>query len=695
MRLLLPWIAGVFCGDLFFFERLEEPLMPLFFFVFLFLLFSFFFIRRYSLRWLFGLCLIGLTFSGGWWLTDRVLTQSIGAFPHQPTVYRAIVIDQPVPKERSLLCPLRLLAQIDSSGVRFLSHKVLLYVAKDSSALHLKMGDELLLSALLSPPVNRRNFDEFDYARYLSRQGVAAIGYADARHWKRVITVYPRSWRQLAMGYQQQVLDLYDRLGFKEQEKAVLSALTIGYKGELSEDIRESYSVSGASHVLALSGLHIGLLACLLLWIGRWIPQRWKGVHFMRYLFVVIILWCFAFFTGMSASVVRSVLMFSILMFAIQAGRQPLTLNTLAATAFLMLVVHPLWLFDVGFQLSFSAVAAIVLIHPYLYGRLRVQNRLLRWLWGLVSVSIAAQIGTAPLVLLYFSRFSTYFLLTNLVVIPLVSLIMYVAVAMLLLFPVPLLQSLIATLLAFLLKLLNGFIYWVQQLPGASLDHIWLYKTEVLIFYLWIAFSLLYCSSHRHNKLFASLVCLLLLSISHAYHRYSDHLPSCLVFYNTDKCPLVHCISCDRRSWLVFSEDKEFGRHRKQLKSLSSFINHHHLDTPLMIESAYRSDAIEYEDQILCFQKIRIAFVNDQRWMHKKAVHRLKLDYLYLGKGFQGRLAALIKLFDIDHVLIDSSVSDKRKRKYLNECRQLHLDATSLADRGAIIRYLQSDTNEY
>lgn len=694
MRLLLPWIAGVFCGDLFFFARHEVPFMPFLLFISLFLLFISYFIRRYSIRWVFGISLFFATFIGGWCFTNQTLNLSKSDFSQTRTVYRAIIFDEPVAKERSVLCPVHLLAQSDSCGNKTLAKKVLLYVAKDSLALHLKMGDELLFYALLAPLVNRRNFDEFDYERYLARKGIAGVGYADSQHWMRTTAVYPISWQQKAKSYQKKVLDLYDKLGLKDREKAVLSALTIGYKGELSEDIRESYSVSGASHVLALSGLHIGLLSCILLWMGKWIPQKWKGVHFLRYLLVVLILWSFAFFTGMSASVVRSVLMFSILMFSIQVGRQPLTLNTLAATGFLMLLVHPLWLFDVGFQLSFSAVAGIVLIHPYLYGRVTVRNRFMRWGWGLISVSIAAQMATAPLVLFYFSRFSTYFLLTNLVVIPLVSLIMYVAVLMLLLFPVPLLQSVVAVVLAFLLKILNGFVCWVQQLPGSSLDGIWVYKTEVFIFYLWITFTLLYFISHHHNKLFASLICLLLFCVFHSYHQYSDRLPSCLVFYNTDKCPVVHCISSDKRSWMVFSEDKDYNRHRKQLNYLTAFINHHHLSTPLIIESSYSSDSLQYCNEILCYKNTRIAFVNDQRWINKEAKCRLKLDYLYLCKGYYGHLAALTRIFDIDHVLIDSSLSEERKDKYFNECRRLHLDAVSLRDHGAIIRYLQSDTSE-
>jgi competence protein ComEC len=160
-----------------------------------------------------------------------------------------------------------------------------------------------------------------------------------------------------------------------------------------------------------------------------------------------------------------------------------LTLNTLGVTAFLMLLFNPVWLFDVGFQLSFSAVAAIVLLQPGLYGLLSVKNRLLRKAWGLVTVSVAAQIGTAPLVMLYFSRFSTHFLLTNLLVIPLVSLIVYAAVILLVLTPFPVLQQLFADVVEIPLRMQNALLRWIEQLPLASIDRIWVDIWDVFLFY--------------------------------------------------------------------------------------------------------------------------------------------------------------------------------------------------------------------
>lgn len=460
LRLLCPLVVGIYCGDELFFQR-QSGRIAFGVILLLFLSFGgliFFFNRKhYSGRWLFGSCLLLFCFTLGTGLMNRELRQAESVFPQKETTYRLIVTEQPQVKEKSVLCRVLLIEQIDSvSGRLALDHKALLYFTKDSLSEHLRSGDELLVYTKLSPPVNNGNPDEFDYARFLFRRQVAAIGFAYADNWKVISRGTMRSFRQQAMDCRESVLSVYRRLGFRGDDLAVLSALTIGYKEELSEDIRETYSISGASHVLALSGLHIGFLYLLLCFCLRWLPERWRMVVLLRTLLILLSLWAFAFFTGLSASVVRSVVMFSLFTLAGLSGRTNFSLNTLLIAAFFMLLCRPSWLFDVGFQLSFCAVAAILLIQPCIYRLIPVAgSRIGRYIWGLMSVSIAAQIGTAPLVLLYFSRFSTHFLLTNLLVIPLVSLIMYVAVIMLLLNPLPFLQELAAAALRGLVGALN------------------------------------------------------------------------------------------------------------------------------------------------------------------------------------------------------------------------------------------------
>jgi len=176
--------------------------------------------------------------------------------------------------------------------------------------------------------------------------------------------------------------------------------------------------------------------------------------------------------------------MFSLLAVSRLQSEKLLSLNTLAATAFLMLLYNPLWLFDVGFQLSFVAVVSILLIQPKLYSLLSVRRCIPRYVWGLLTVSVAAQIGTAPLVIFYFSRFSTHFLLTNLWVIPMVTLILYSAVLMLVLTLFPFLQSGCALGVDALLSAQNKVLCWIEELPMSSIDRLWIDHWEIMLFYL-------------------------------------------------------------------------------------------------------------------------------------------------------------------------------------------------------------------
>mgnify|MGYP003039687418 FL=1 len=273
--------------------------------------FALYFLKRHSLRWCFGISVFALCFAGGWLGITWQLKQTVYDFPEKETVYRARLTDTPEAKERTLLCRVLLEELRDSSGVCPIGRKAILYLQKDSlGALlklgdkQLKMGDELLVSARIASPVNGGNFDEFDYARYLMRHGISGTGYVVSGKWAlgssssfahSAASSDPSSQaspfaasrssdslhsiRYTAMFYREKVMNLYRKLGFEGDELAVLSALTVGEKTDLSDSIRESYSVSGASHVLALSGLHIGLLYALLFLLLKPLTRKLSLIH--------------------------------------------------------------------------------------------------------------------------------------------------------------------------------------------------------------------------------------------------------------------------------------------------------------------------------------------------------------------------------------------------------------------------------
>ena len=683
IRLIIPWITGVFCGD-HFFDRSWELFWSILALGFcIALLFVLYFLKRHSLRWCFGLAVSILCFIGGWLGITWQLQHAVYSFPEEETVYRVLITDAPQAKEHTYLCQTLLKERRDTAGTYPIERTAILYLQQDSAVTRLKSGDELLISARISPPLNNRNFDEFDYARFLMRKGISGTGYVASGKWTKQDGMNNLDLKSIASSCRRKMISLYQKLGFSGDELAVLSALTIGDKTELSDSVRESYSVAGASHILALSGLHIGLLYTLLFFILKPIARRGNIGRVIRsVLLLLILLWAFAFFTGLSPSVVRSVSMFSILAMADMVGRQPLSLNTLAAAAWLMLFCNPAWLFDVGFQLSFLAVASILLIQKPIYHLITVKGRIGKYIWGLISVSVAAQIGTAPLVMFYFSRFPVHFLLTNLVVIPFITIILYAAVIMLLLTPLSWLQIVVAEGVKKLLEGLNFFVRWVEQLPYASIDGIWLYQSEILGIYI-VGFLLTYYfMNRRYRNLLICLFTILLLGTYHATLYWLDRPRTSLVFYNVRGCPAVHCIESDGRSWINYVDTISDEKRLKRMAA--NYWKHHHLLPPKEITGDCRYMELNRQQQIISYHGCHICVINDNHWRNKTTVSPLYIQYLYLCKGYDGHLEELTRIFSFSYVILDASLSEYRRHLLESECKQSGLRFISLSDEGSV-----------
>ena len=348
------------------------------------------------------------------------------------------------------------------------------------------------MNAILQAPSND-NTGDFDYVSYLKRKGVTGTAYVRAGHWQVKGHSNDTNWAQRLQDFRTIVINKYKSLGFEGDELAILSALTTGMKEELSDEIREVFSVAGVSHVLALSGLHIGLIYgfMLLLFMPFW--KRFAYFKPVSISIIIITLWVFAIFTGLTTSVVRSTIMFSLHAIALMREERPATFHVLTLTAFGMLLFNPLWLFDVGFQLSFIAVAAIITLQPRLSAMLpEPMVGIIKKIKDVMTVSIAAQIGTAPLIILYFHRFSTHFLLSNILVLPLITAIMYGAVIMLIFAPFSGLQQWLADCINSIISTLNKLLHILSHLPMASIDNLWTNTLEIVLFYCTVYFFIRY-----------------------------------------------------------------------------------------------------------------------------------------------------------------------------------------------------------
>lgn len=393
----------------------------------------------------------------GWLLTARQKESLRVQWPEEEVKYEAVVLSEPQEKPKTMAVDIILV----KSG-----QKLKGYFYKDERSRGLRIGDGLSIQSQIRENSNWHR-GAFDYRRYLEIHGFTGSTFVSSWKWQKVRASLEGLSRleRTKLYFLRLRTRLLKRLAVDESsgdQYAVVAAMALGDKSALTKELKEVYAVTGASHVLALSGLHLGIIYTLLslLIIGR----RWQMVSQML---IVLCIWAFVFLVGMSTSVVRSATMLTAYALLSLGYRDKMTVNTLAFTAIVMLMVHPLSLYDVGFQMSFMAVLAILVFMPLLEGLFPTEYLLthqsVRWLWSMVAVSVSAQIGVAPLIAYYFGRFSTFFLLTNFIVIPAATLILWLS-------PVVLLFPSLAYLLLYIVKCLNTVLGQMAAWPGASIE---------------------------------------------------------------------------------------------------------------------------------------------------------------------------------------------------------------------------------
>lgn len=599
-----------------------------------------FWFSRWRWRWLFGV-MAGMAFFlwGGISVVHQRETVQYD-WDGEPAIYKGIVESVPEVRGKTFRAEVRVDVQRLSNGNwKRIDRNILLSWMPDSLSKPLACGDSVCFYAKVSYPFSEKELTRFDYGDYLLRKSISGTALAYAGNWR--CTGKPRSLSvsQLAKVCQQQVVDVYRSWGFDQDVQAVVSALTIGEKTDLTPELKAMYSAAGVSHVLALSGLHVGILSCILLWLFYPLTYLKHGRKILAFL-VVCLLWLFAFISGLSSSVVRAVVMYSLYTFASFCSEERFSgMHSLVLAAFLMLIYNPFFLFDISFQLSFTAVFSILAFYPLFSRWLCIKNCVLRYVWNTLSLSISAQLGTLPFILYYFGSFPTYFLLVNLVVVILAGGILMLTLVALCIASVPMVGSTVMTLLEWCTSVLNESTRWVQQLDGSQITSV-------------------YLSSSQACLLTAVIICFYLCWASGIHRKASDWIRLLMV------CNLFVVVSCVEYT----------GEAPKQLYFFRSEVYTRKRDCV----STHRS-----ETGLLCIRNVHIAVLDDARWRTCESLSRLPLEYAYICRGFKGSLSQLDKLFVIRQVILDSSLSDAFREKLIRECQLLKISYTNLSVHGS------------
>ena len=415
-------------------------------------------VLKFLRSFLFGFVFYTLGFFLSYW---HNFLNSSHYFERLETNQRCIVQITEAPQEK--MSSIKLVGEVLQAGDKSAVGKVLLYLEKDSAAKALEYGDRIEVSAPFYEIKQNKNPKEFDYKRYLKIHNIHHQAYANSGSWqfqdkggsallKSIYTI--REWCEQKIA----------ESGMSDQNVMVAEALILGQKDRLDKDTLRSYSSAGAMHVLAVSGLHVGIIMLIVGAVVKPI-KRWRKGRILYLLIVLLSLWFYAIITGLSPSVLRSAIMFSFVVLGLELQRTTSIYQSLLVSAFVLIVLDPWVIFQVGFQLSYLAVIGIVYLQPKIYAYWYFSARVSDWIWKITSVSLAAQFATFPLGLYYFHQFPNFFLISNLLVIPLAFVILLSGISFLIFSFVPFLSELLIWIFDLLLTVLNSGVKWIEGLP--------------------------------------------------------------------------------------------------------------------------------------------------------------------------------------------------------------------------------------
>ncbi len=683
-RLIIPFAAGILSAVFidFPFESSRNLLMVITLLLFIPVAVAYF-VSSFRFRWFIGFAVYSFLFLFGYsftaFRTPKYDHSNILSVGFDTEIFVVRIAEPLIEKGKSFKTTGKLISAFDSINFVPTSGTILMYFEKDSSTLLLNYGDKLLVKAritLVAPPGNPY---QFNYKKFLAHSGIYHQVFIKKDEWKTSGEKMVNPIFQFAYLARQKMLNILEGIGLNGDEFAVASAILLGYDDLMDRELRNKYAGAGALHVLCVSGLHVGIIFMFLSLLFKPLDRK-KGLKLIRVILILTGIWVYALITGLSPSVMRAGVMFSL--FALRDVRKNKSnpYNILAASAFILLAIDPYMITKIGFQLSYAAVIAIISLFRPIYALLSFKNVALDYFWKLTVVSIAAQIGTFPFAIFYFHQFPVYFLLTNILVIPLVWLILNTGILVLILSTI---SNFLATKLSYLLYLmlfgLNGAVDLINILPGATITGLVLSLFQVIIIYLLIIL-LSRALLHKHaDKFVYSMLCLLILMGSFIFLKAGKLKQHEMIVYQVNGHSGIEFINGQTSFFLADSA----MLNNPQLIEFNIVSNRvysgiRHTDKFLLASQNSQSDFPPnellqfYEPCFFAFGKKRIALIDNTIARYNPKIP-IRVDVMVLMGNPDISIEELKSRFTFDQLVFDASNSFWNTRKWKTQCDEIKL----------------------
>lgn len=648
--------------------------------------------RNFNTGWIAGVLVAILIFVCGIWAAeiDFSREKKAGALSEDTVLCRAVIIDMPETKAPSFKAIARVLEVKTKEGWIRQNMKVLLYISVDSAAQMLRPGSELILQTKLKNIPPPSNPEEFNYRKYLATRHIykhSFITLPPRRGGKDPVGVSPCNMRN-------RLLLSFRNMGLEPGYFGLVSALTLGYKEDVNAATRKAFTQAGVMHIMALSGYNVGVIALVLGFILGIFNKNPAG-KYVKTLIIILFLWLFALITGLSPSVTRATVMISFVLTGRLFHRHVNTYNILFITAFLLLTFSPGLLSDVSFQLSFSAVAGILVYQPYMNSLLTFKISFINKIWQLFSLSCAAQLATFPLALFYFHQFPVYFWLTNLYVVPLVSVIICIAGAYLALAWIKPVALMVGKILAVLLKTLLLSVTVVEKLPFSMINGVYISGVQAALLMLMIfmlAPAILFKKVRWFPVVFFLLIAFEWIHFVHEKQLADQQTGLISTIKGTTVINLIH----GKNAVLLVNGGKPSDRNNFAY-AFSNFWIKHGVSPPvisldsldpeicngLKIPGLYCRPSWRGSNILITFNDLRLAVLRDNRFYRFHSNQPLRADFIMITGGLSVHPDRITKEIQFKMLVIDGSVKRSGIKQWKNECEKKGLACYVIAEQGA------------
>lgn len=567
----------------------------------------------------------------------------------------------------------------DSNNVRPVKGNIILYFQKDSAIPALDYGSQIIITKNLQFIKNSNNPGTFNYERYAAFQDIYYQVYLKPGEFIILNSKEENPFTKFIYKTRNKIVSILSQYIPGDKESGLAEALLIGYKDDLDMGLVQAYSNTGVVHVVAISGLHLGLIYWLLNLLLKPLYKR-KHTRWLKPILVITGLWLFAILAGAGPSVIRSAVMFTCIVLGESLKRPVSIYNTLAASAFLLLCYNPFWLWDVGFQLSYAAVLSIVIFMKPIYNWFFIQNKILDFIWKLNAVSLAAQILTVPVSIYHFHQFPNYFLFTNIIAVPLSSLIVLGEIVLCAVSLIPILAKYWGIALHWLIWAMNSFVEHMESMPFSLWDSLYFSIPQLILLYAFITGISIWLLQKNKTGLKAGLLFLSGFVLLRTISFYQSSQQEKIIVYNVPQHTAIDFI--DGRNY-AFAGDS--------ILLEDDFLRNFHLKASRILHRMYYADSLSLltkTENYFLFGNKTILLV-DANYRFEELPEKIKADIVIISKNPKLYINNLLKTVNCKQIIFDASNPTWKVEKWEQDCANASLSCFSVVDKGAFVMNLR------